>query len=97
MVEIPTFPFSSLIRYLTLRRVSHLQTFYITNVSSEEEPRHFSIYHYITVYVYLHVFTCICMYLHIEISLTVHFLVEVELNFYPIEKVDIKRSLYNKC
>ena len=40
--------FSSLIRYLALGQVSHLQTLYITNVFSEEEPRHFLIYHYIT-------------------------------------------------
>ena len=39
------FPF---IRYLALGRMSHLQTLYITNVSSEEEPRHFLIHHYIT-------------------------------------------------
>ena len=30
---------------------THLQTLYITNASSEEEPRHFLIYHYITAHV----------------------------------------------
>ena len=40
--------FFSLIRGFTLARVSHLQTLYITNASSEEEPRQFLIYHYIT-------------------------------------------------
>ena len=39
-----TFPLS----YLTLGCVSHLQTLYITNASSQEEPRHSLIYHYIT-------------------------------------------------
>ena len=39
---------SSLIWYLTLGNVLHLQTVYITNVSCEEEPRHILIYHYIT-------------------------------------------------
>ena len=41
-------PFSSLIRYFTLRRVLHWLTLYITNASSKEELRHFLIYHYIT-------------------------------------------------
>ena len=39
--------FFSLVRYLTLGRVSRLQ---ITNGSSEEEPRHFLTYHCITEY-----------------------------------------------
>ena len=34
----------------TLHLSSYLQTLYITNVSSEGEPRHLIIYHYITVY-----------------------------------------------
>ena len=38
------FYFFSFIRYLTLERVSQVQTLYITNASSEKEPRH---YHYI--------------------------------------------------
>ena len=58
MVEIPimackpslNLSFSSLFRYLTLGRVSHFQTLYITNVSSEEEPWHLLIYHYILDY-----------------------------------------------
>ena len=33
---------------LTLGRAFHLQTFYFTNVFSEEEPRHCLIYRYIT-------------------------------------------------
>ena len=37
----PNLSCSSLIRYLTLGRVSHLQTLHITNVSSKEESRHF--------------------------------------------------------
>ena len=44
----PNLPFPSLIRYLTLGRVLHLLTLYITNVSSEKELRHFLIYCYIT-------------------------------------------------
>ena len=48
-LSFPNLYFSSLFRYLTLGRVSHLQTLYITNDSSEEKPRHFLIYRYITV------------------------------------------------
>ena len=44
----PNLSASSLSRYLELGIVLHLQTLYITNVSSKEEPRHFLIYHYIT-------------------------------------------------
>ena len=44
----PNLSFFSLIMYLTLWRVSHSQTLYITNASGEEEPRHFLIYHRIT-------------------------------------------------
>ena len=45
--------FTSLNKYLILRRVLHLQTLYIINVSSEEEPRHFLLYHFITGYEFL--------------------------------------------
>ena len=44
----PNLSFSSFIWYLTFEPVLHLPTLLITNVSSEEEPRHFLIYHYIT-------------------------------------------------
>ena len=44
----PNLFISSLIRHLQLNSVSHLQTLYLTNVSSKEEPRHFLICHYIT-------------------------------------------------
>ena len=46
----PNLSFFFLTRYLTLGRVSHLQTLYITNVSSKEELRHILIYHYIAAY-----------------------------------------------
>ena len=36
-----SFLFWTLIEYLTLGRLSHLQMLYTTNVSNEEEPRHF--------------------------------------------------------
>ena len=38
----------SFIRYLSLGCVLHLQTLYITNDPSKEEPRYFLIYYYIT-------------------------------------------------
>ena len=46
----PNLSFSSLFRYLTLGRVSHLHMLYITNVSSEEEPRRLLVYHFILDY-----------------------------------------------
>ena len=54
---VSNFFFFSLITYLTLGRVLHFQTLYITNVSSEREPRYFLIYNYITGYLHIYFVT----------------------------------------
>ena len=54
----PNFQFLSLIKYFLLGCISHLQRLYITNVFSEEEPRFFLIYRYITAYMKSNHITC---------------------------------------
>ena len=90
----PNLSFSSLIRYLTPRHVPHLQTLHLTNVSSEGEPRHSLIYHYITGFIKIN---CSATQSAGEVLARQYFFIYVDLlSYFQVESETIPTSFYHR-